>query len=297
MYNLPVKANGDFLIPAEWNMVVRIISNGDYFTESGVANAYIVTPISTTISIASYSDGMEVKFTTSNTNTGSSTINVSALGLKNIKRPDGSVLQAGDIKTNNLNILTYLGGEFFLISYKDIDNATETKLGLVELATQAEVDAGTDTSRVVTPSTLKNSPVVVPDASTILKGIVELAIQSEITTGTDNTRAITPLGLRQAMSNSKGSNGYTKLSNGIIIQWGTGALVSNSGSKDTPRLYFPISFPNAVLSVVLTVRHFDDAGCNAIYAPKSIINSSFIPRLATFSNGGDSYPVYIAIGY
>jgi hypothetical protein len=36
------------------------------------------------------------------------------------------------------------------------DTATETAAGIVELATQAEVDAGTDTSRAVTPKRLRD---------------------------------------------------------------------------------------------------------------------------------------------
>lgn len=40
--------------------------------------------------------------------------------------------------------------------------ATETRVGLVEKATQAEVDAGTDTDRYVTPATLAGTPSVLP---------------------------------------------------------------------------------------------------------------------------------------
>lgn len=37
---------------------------------------------------------------------------------------------------------------------RNLNSATETSEGIVELATQAEVDAGTDTARVITPATL-----------------------------------------------------------------------------------------------------------------------------------------------
>ena len=40
---------------------------------------------------------------------------------------------------------------------RNTEEATETSLGIVELATQAEVDAGTDTSKVITPATLEGS--------------------------------------------------------------------------------------------------------------------------------------------
>lgn len=40
---------------------------------------------------------------------------------------------------------------------RNTEEATETSLGIVELATQAEVDTGTDTSKVITPATLEGS--------------------------------------------------------------------------------------------------------------------------------------------
>lgn len=40
----------------------------------------------------------------------------------------------------------------------DVPNASDTQQGIIEIATQAEVDAGTDTSKAVTPDTLSNYP-------------------------------------------------------------------------------------------------------------------------------------------
>lgn len=71
--------------------------------------------------------------------------------------------------------------------------ATSTYSGVVELATSAEVIAGTDTTRAVTPAGLAS--VV---ASTTLPGLVELATDAEAQTGTDTTRAITPANLLAA---------------------------------------------------------------------------------------------------
>jgi len=110
--------------------------------------------------------------------------------------------------------------------------ATDTAAGSVELATAAEVTAGTDTTRAVTPAGLKveldkkaplASPALTgtptaptaaagtnttqiattafvnaatPDASEAAKGLVELATAAETTTGTDTTRAVHPAGLK-----------------------------------------------------------------------------------------------------
>jgi hypothetical protein len=76
------------------------------------------------------------------------------------------------------------------ISWKPwaIPVATDAVQGLVELATQAEVTAGTDATRAVTPATLKQyvataSPAPV-DATEAVKGVVQLADAASITAGT-----------------------------------------------------------------------------------------------------------------
>jgi len=51
----------------------------------------------------------------------------------------------------------------------DIVSASETEQGIVEIATQGEVDTGTDTTRVVTPATLKGTLGVTGSLSTTLK--------------------------------------------------------------------------------------------------------------------------------
>lgn len=70
--------------------------------------------------------------------------------------------------------------------------ATYTTLGVVELATQAEVDAGLDPDRVVTPATLRGST-----ATTARPGVVELATQPEVNAGIDTQRAVTPATLAE----------------------------------------------------------------------------------------------------
>ncbi|MBP8813921.1 MAG: phage tail protein [Laribacter sp.] len=68
--------------------------------------------------------------------------------------------------------------------------ATETLTGIVELATAAEVIAGTDDERAVTPAGL-----TARRATETLTGIVELATAAEVIAGTDDERAVTPAGL------------------------------------------------------------------------------------------------------
>ena len=88
----------------------------------------------------------------------------------------------------------------------EIDSATETEEGIIEIATTAETVALTDDTKAVTP--FKLAQLV---ASTIQRGIVELADSSETTTGTDNTRAVTPLRLKELLDGRLASTSATGL--------------------------------------------------------------------------------------
>jgi len=69
--------------------------------------------------------------------------------------------------------------------------ATETRTGIIELATSAEVQAGSDTARAVTPAGLASRT-----ATTTRAGLVELATNTEATTGVDTARAVTPANVK-----------------------------------------------------------------------------------------------------
>ena len=75
-----------------------------------------------------------------------------------------------------------------LIDISDaVEQATTTRKGIIELATQSEVNNGTDNQRAVTPTTLANRT-----ATETRKGVIEIATQSEVDAGTDDSRAVTP---------------------------------------------------------------------------------------------------------
>lgn len=80
------------------------------------------------------------------------------------------------------------------------DYATITSAGFVELATTAEVAAGTNVSAVITPSTLHS---YVSAATTASAGLLEIATTAETTTGTDTARAVTPAALAAALAKAE----------------------------------------------------------------------------------------------
>lgn len=75
--------------------------------------------------------------------------------------------------------------------------STDGRIGLIEIATQAETNAGTDYTRAVTPKTLNGRK-----ATEGLSGIAEIATQVEFDTGTDDTRISTPLKIKTHFDSS-----------------------------------------------------------------------------------------------
>lgn len=77
--------------------------------------------------------------------------------------------------------------------------ATETVKGVAEIATQAEVDAGTDDQRFVTPLKLETRLAdafgAIVSATEEVEGVAEIATQAEVDAGTDDDRIVTPLKL------------------------------------------------------------------------------------------------------
>lgn len=125
MRNLPHKVTGDDLTADEFNDIPEEEENlitstgqtlsagdlhqiakavatyaavGDFYNDSGAANAYVLNPLASFLAPIQYWDGMRVRFRISHTNTGASTVNVNSLGIKAIVKEDGiSPLGAGDL--------------------------------------------------------------------------------------------------------------------------------------------------------------------------------------------------------
>lgn len=86
---------------------------GDFYTDSGAADAYVLSVIGSKSAPDAYFVGMRVRFIVGNTNTGASTVNVAGLGVKNIKARDtSSDPSAGDLTTGRIIDLTYDGTNF-----------------------------------------------------------------------------------------------------------------------------------------------------------------------------------------
>ena len=93
------------------------------------------------------------------------------------------------------------------------------------------------------------------------------------------------------LAQSTSSSGYIKMFGGLIIQWGkTGYL----GTSSTQSVTFPISFPNACLTVT---NGIEATGTNPSYgwtqSSPSTTGITFYSRNGVPASGA----LYIAIGY
>ena len=106
--------------------------------------------------------------------------------------------------------------------------------------------------------------------------------------GTNNTQVATTafvasmLGGNTIPAISKAANGYVKMANGLILQWG-------AASKDLNTIPFPLAFPTACLQVVATADAVDLWGFSMVNA-KTAANFTVV-RAKT--NG----TIWFAIGY
>lgn len=110
-----------------------------YVADTGAADAYVVTfaqPIPT-----AYAVGMTIDFVPSATNTGACTINVNALGAKQILQADGSTPAAGMIVAGRVNTLKYDGTAFRVFSVSSTVTPVDGSVTTAKLASSAVTQA------------------------------------------------------------------------------------------------------------------------------------------------------------
>lgn len=108
-----------------------------------------------------------------------------------------------------------------------MSDPTESRRGMPLKATNAEVQTGTNASKMVTPASLSSRT-----ATESRTGLVELATNAEVAAGTDTTRAVTPAGLKSHLGTAATRNVGT--SSGNVMAVGAFGLGSNAATITTP---------------------------------------------------------------
>lgn len=110
LQNVVADTNQTFSTPNQKQLIQgigRIAACAFTYTDSGAANAYVLTPLNTQFTISTLTNGMIVGFNPTNTNTGASTVNVAGLGIRNIVDTTGAAINANDLKAGEFSLLLY----------------------------------------------------------------------------------------------------------------------------------------------------------------------------------------------
>lgn len=186
------------------------------------------------------------------------------------------------------------------------DASTSTK-GVVELATDAEAETGTDTTRAINAkqlakakqSAIDSAKVTIQtsngitggsttpgnsftlsgvDASTEAKGVVELATDAEATAGTDTTRAINAKQLEAARKNAE-----------VSITAGNGLTGGGTGHSLSIAMGTPSTVNQTTTNSTTATSHTHELKFNVVNSPAASGDEiSFIDTVSQGANGGIS---------
>ena len=151
----------------------------------------------------------------------------------------GVLFNVGDVIIANIDKPTVTSANSYIFLETNRDQASTTVLGLVTLATNAEVQAGTDANKVVTPASLSSRT-----ATETRTGIAEIATQAETNAGTDDTRIVTPLKLKTFFDNVVGGFAAS-IGNGVANSF---VVTHNLNTLDVTTNLIEVSTGNQVIT-------------------------------------------------
>jgi hypothetical protein len=99
-------------------------------------------------------------------------------------------------------------------------------------------------------SNIKDYPIATSTTLGIVKGGGDIVVSSDGELDVFSINGISVSDILMDIGHSFTSNGFQKLSDGFIIQWGVANANFNSSNVTVT---FPIAFPTAVLSIVATI--------------------------------------------
>jgi hypothetical protein len=141
----------------------NMVAVGSYAIDTGAVDAYVISVDWDTVDTGTTSillAGSVYSFLPANTNTiGAPTLNVNGLGVKTIKRPDGSSLKPGDIIVNKIAIVKFDGTDFILLTALIIPHTHDSTSEGGPILGQL----------LATDVTLSGSAGSPPDANTLVK--------------------------------------------------------------------------------------------------------------------------------
>ena len=186
------------------------------------------------------------------------------------------------------NEVVHLAGEETITGAKTFTNSLNINNvdGSVELKPSSVSTSGGHIDFHYAGSSADYTSRIIEDASGQLRAnCTRLMVPNSVTVGS----AIATAAI------SKGANGYVKLGNGIIIQWG---YFSNSSYTQTGTVSLPIAFSNANYALTFGSFRLGQVGYGQGYiVVNSITSTNFVYRLYSGSDFFANQARWIAIGY
>lgn len=287
--------------------VANYVGTADFYVDSGVVNAYVLSTTNSFQPPTTYLVGLEVRFRTNNANTGASTINVASLGVKSIKQSDGVTdIVAGTIPVGEDIRLRYnaasdsfvpsgnYGGVFDNIKVNNkinaaINNSTISSGSITYqgfttyISGEGAVDDNLDTisggtaGDIILIKTIGSETITVRDNDISGGNIwlirnstrqLQFNVDSIILQFNGSVWFEVLTNTDRDFSSSKGINGYTYLPNGLIYQWG----IENVASNVTDTVILPIAYPTAHLNVGCTYHTTNISITNTCNATKTSLS-------------------------
>ena len=152
--------------------------------------------------------------------------------------------------------------------------ATETQRGQAEIATQAETDAGTDHTRMVTPKTLASR------LTSLAEGLFKSAAYLDAGQNDGQVALLGNGGAYVVQSGSNANGNYRIWSDGAIEQWGFNFNLIGGGAS----INFPIPFSSATSYTFL-----------AIEGARGSSNQQVGAVMAIISNRGENQPTGVKV--
>jgi hypothetical protein len=273
-------------LPTETNIKQGKVN---YAVDTGVADAYLVALPHAPVS---YSDGLHVRFKPANTNTGASTMNVSSLGVKSIKKINGDALSSGDLTANGTVDIYYNSttGFFYLSSAASAGaSATAAEVSAAAAASSASSasasasDASTSASSASTSasSSSTSASTATTQASNASTSATNAATSAS-SASTSATNAATSETNAASSATSAAASAAAAISSAAYID--TNPVVKGS-VDDTKRLRFEVDGFTTATTRVLTPPNYDGT-IATIAGSETLTNKTLTtPTLTTPSLG------------
>ena len=140
-------------------------AGGAFYTDSGVVDAYVLSPVGTKLAPEAYFDGMKVAFFLTTPNTGAATVNVNGIGIKNIVDPAGITLNAGDLD-DYVELVYILGSDEFRL-IETAGGAGATGAGGDEVFYENDQNVTTDYTITSGKNAMSAGPITVDNTVTV----------------------------------------------------------------------------------------------------------------------------------